>query len=454
MSGGVSVRDASHRIGGLVMDTYLPGHPARILEIGPQNITGALRDHSPRNAEYVHLGFEQGPGVDKVITSCRDWNVPDTYFDLVISSSAFQHDKAFWLTFAEMCKKTRAGGHVYVCAPSNGEVDRRPMDYWRFYPDSGLALEECGRSAGFNITLIESFITKREAEENNVFCAVFRVGVSAAELNRDFVHKRTQSTNAVNWRSSLVISPTLNFEDTPIPVAAYEKLNVGFAATIEDLCVQHANEIERLKTELEAQEKRHAAELLQFKDVVAEVAEERVARSISERRLQQCFLEIAELTRLLQADNDATETQRSQDQDTDLASQLTVINAALEIERAARFTLDNQLQDRFREITALTRVIQERDQIIDRTREQAEWLRLVVSGLTRDLSKSTKARFAALLPTYFKHVQQQAWLKDQGLFDPDVYVTLYPEVAASNVDPLRHYVNHGMKEGRVIRLER
>ena len=39
-------------------------------------------------------------------------------------------------------------------------------------------------------------------------------------------------------------------------------------------------------------------------------------------------------------------------------------------------------------------------------------------------------------------------LKDFGLFDEEYYLTTYPDVAASGVDPFEHFFLHGFKEGR------
>ena len=39
-------------------------------------------------------------------------------------------------------------------------------------------------------------------------------------------------------------------------------------------------------------------------------------------------------------------------------------------------------------------------------------------------------------------------MKADGLFDPDLYRRLNPDIAAAGVDPLRHYVEHGSREGR------
>ena len=36
-----------------------------------------------------------------------------------------------------------------------------------------------------------------------------------------------------------------------------------------------------------------------------------------------------------------------------------------------------------------------------------------------------------------------------AFFDPDWYLRCYPDVAASGIDPLRHYLRHGRREGRL-----
>ncbi len=39
-------------------------------------------------------------------------------------------------------------------------------------------------------------------------------------------------------------------------------------------------------------------------------------------------------------------------------------------------------------------------------------------------------------------------MRADGLFDPDLYRRLNPDIAAAGIDPLRHYVDHGSREGR------
>ncbi|WP_054130748.1 methyltransferase domain-containing protein [Novosphingobium sp. AAP1] len=489
------MHDTAYRIGGLVMDTYLPSAPARILEIGALNVNGSLRDHSPRNAEYVGLDFEPGEGVDIVITGTADWHVPDEHFDLVMASSVFEHDSAFWRTFLEMCRKTKPGGHIYISAPSNGTVHRYPRDCWRFYPDSGLALEDWARCQGFELTLIESFIAERETDHWNDFCAVFRRGPCGDPLIRDFVHLKFPSTNALNWRTSLTINPSDETQDMRLLSAAQNR-----AAELEAEAHALRHEVIGLRHEAEAQ--RHAAEALQIECDNLRIAAQRATEEIettksrlhaesevlrdtlltaqqeaaaarevdrmhfaSEREsleeahsaamlerdeaIAQLMAEIARLEADLERAKHVAATSLPPPSDT------TSLHAALAEEvkqiTSQKTQCEQRLEDRFREIARLTRLMQERDQAIASEQERAEWLRQVVAVLTKGYSRSAKARLGTLLPTYFAHKRHERWLRQEGLFDANEYTAIYPEVARAEIHPLRHYINHGMREGRVIR---
>ena len=239
---GELMHDTAFRIGGLVMDTYLPLAPVKILEIGAQDVNGSLRVHAPRNAEYIGLDFYEGEGVDIVVTGPADWHVADGHFDLVLASSVFEHDKAFWQTFLTMCTKAKPGGHIYVSAPSNGMVHRYPRDYWRFYPDAGLALAEFACGIGIEVSLVESFVAEREDDDWNDFCAIFRRGPNDAELNRDFVYKKIPSTNVLTWRSSVIINPTDVSQDTRLLLTAKEETQRWIRHS-EHLTALHADEL-------------------------------------------------------------------------------------------------------------------------------------------------------------------------------------------------------------------
>lgn len=495
------MHDTAYRIGGLVMDAYLPTTKCRILDVGALNVNGTLRDHCPRNAEYVGLDFEAGDGVDVVVTGLDDWGVPDGHFDLVMASSAFEHDQAFWLTFLQMCRKAKDGGHVYVNAPSNGTVHRYPMDCWRFYPDAGLALQAWARHEGSAVEMVESFVAEREADGWNDFCAVFRVGVSKKELNRDFVYNKINATNALNWRTCVTTNPTELPEDVRLlhrsrddghiirveRDALREKLDAvtselgslverSNAAKSEvdllrderaDLVADRdalRKELDVVTSELGSVVERsnaamsevgllcdERAALLRKIDELVQATEER-----EESRLNEIESEV-EVHKMALADLRAQHEQavsdllKRVDVQTTFAAERSTEVEQLKRDLDGRLLLEQRLQERFREIAALTRILQERDVAIDREVARTEWLRQVLSTLTRGLSTSPKSRLLSILPAFIRQKHQKSALKAANLFDADIYAQDHPDVAASSMDPLRHYIEHGIREGRTIK---
>jgi SAM-dependent methyltransferase len=128
----------------------------KILDVGSYDVNGTMKPIF-ENGIYIGLDMEEGPNVDVVGVS-HDIPFKDNYFDIVISSSCFEHDDMFWVSFQEMCRVLKPGGLMYVQAPQNGPYHGWPGDNWRFYADSWKALEKWGKKIGFEIELIESYI--------------------------------------------------------------------------------------------------------------------------------------------------------------------------------------------------------------------------------------------------------------------------------------------------------
>lgn len=147
-----------------------------MLELGSQDVNGALRDHSPKGAQYVGVDAVPARGVDLVIDPVAPLPFLDGTFDVVVTSSAFEHDFHFWETFLELLRVIAPGGLLYLNAPSNGGFHRYPVDCWRFYPDAGQALARWACSRGIETELIESFIGLPENDHWADFVAVFRKG--------------------------------------------------------------------------------------------------------------------------------------------------------------------------------------------------------------------------------------------------------------------------------------
>jgi len=120
-----------------------------ILDVGSYDINGCLRPLFEKlgkgNWHYDGLDIEEGPNVDIV---CEDkwlkgrFPIEDNSYDVVVSSSCFEHDTAFWVTFEEMARVTKNNGYIQISTPEGGGVHRYPLDCWRFYPDAYIALSK------------------------------------------------------------------------------------------------------------------------------------------------------------------------------------------------------------------------------------------------------------------------------------------------------------------------
>jgi SAM-dependent methyltransferase len=113
-----------------------------VLDVGGLDVNGSLRKPFELllKIKYTALDIEEHPSVDIVMKPGDLFPFPDESFDLIISTSCFEHDPCFWMTFREMARVIKKGGYIYVNAPSNGPYHGHPGDNWRFYSDAGQAL--------------------------------------------------------------------------------------------------------------------------------------------------------------------------------------------------------------------------------------------------------------------------------------------------------------------------
>lgn len=150
-----------------------PGH-RRVLDVGAMNINGSLRACAPADMAYLGIDIAGGPGVDQVVEAGSPLPFADDSFDLIVSTSCFEHDQFFWVSFLEILRVLKPGGYFLLNAPSNGHYHSYPGDNWRFYPDAGLALVAWARREGRDAELIESAILPQIDDQWNDFMAVFR----------------------------------------------------------------------------------------------------------------------------------------------------------------------------------------------------------------------------------------------------------------------------------------
>lgn len=144
-----------------------------ILEIGSQIGGFNIRSLAPNNSQYIGVDLEMAPGVDIVLQDEYKFPFEDSSFDFIISSSCFEHIKFFWLSFIEIMRVLKPDGLFYLNAPSNGDYHSYPIDCWRFYPDSALALSDWGKYNGINCEVLERYTSDKENDIWSDYVAVF-----------------------------------------------------------------------------------------------------------------------------------------------------------------------------------------------------------------------------------------------------------------------------------------
>jgi glycosyltransferase involved in cell wall biosynthesis/SAM-dependent methyltransferase len=176
------MHDTAYQIGRLFFQVYFSERAPSVLDVGSRDFNGTLRACVPPGTRYVGVDLEPGEGVDVVLRDPNRLPFKANSFDAILSSSCFEHDQMFWLTFLEMARVAKPGGFIYISAPSNGFYHSYPYDNWRFYPDAGLALIAWAKNEGLQLELIESFIARRVADSWNDCVLVFRKGGKRTRL--------------------------------------------------------------------------------------------------------------------------------------------------------------------------------------------------------------------------------------------------------------------------------
>ena len=110
---------------------------------------------------------------------------------------------------------------------------------------------------------------------------------------------------------------------------------------------------------------------------------------------------------------------------------------------APRPDVHGELSERFREIAALSVLLQQQEQLCEEAEVRAEWLREVAAALL-----TLPRWWWGLMPGAWRLKRELRILRSRGLFDGEAYLKLYPDVAATGMNPLLHYLLHGIDEGR------
>jgi len=204
----------------------------------------------------------------------------------------------------------------------------------------------------------------------------------------------------------------------------------------------------RLRAELESErerEQRLALELAiaaahdQITALQQQLAQEQAAaeQQAEAQRLSEQITQLTDAANTAEAARTASlaEAQR-------LSQQVAQLTSAASTAEAARTASERKLAARFDELARLTAILSEESRRAEASDTQSQWLRDV-----RRLEESFPAWWA-IMPAAWRQRRTHRRYARAGLFDAAAYLALYPDVATEAMDPIRHYILHGMAEGR------
>lgn len=159
-----------------------------VVDLGGRNVNGSLRSFfESKQMKFVCVDMEADPSVDIVIPPGEKLPFEDGSVDLIVSTSCFEHDPCFWLTFKEMTRIIKPSGYIYVNAPTKGVYHKYPGDNWRFYSDAGQALaywsgKQMSNETIYPVKVIETF-NILGSQFNDFVCVWQRVNIENIEKN-------------------------------------------------------------------------------------------------------------------------------------------------------------------------------------------------------------------------------------------------------------------------------
>ena len=289
--------------------------------------------------------------------------------------------------------------------------------------------------------------TQLEARFSEVALLTTLLRETSAELD----NMRTQIRDAHGTEHRLTELLQRRDEDVAAAEAARSfaerQLSGHFAevAKLSQLLRETTAELDIAQSQAQAakQAKNELMHLLQKRDEDVGTAEG--ARSAVERQLADHMAEATRLTQLLH-DAQAERRQAPAKSDSDVEKQLTELlqkrDQDVGAAEAARSVAERQLSARFTEIATLTKLLRDASAETDASKAHAQWLRRV------NAAAAGFPRWWAFMPLAWRRKHENARYARKGLFDAEKYLKLYPDVAASGMDPLKHYILHGMDENR------
>ena len=435
----------------------------------------------PRNSPSVHLEIEQ-----YLNDKHRHHQVP---IEAVIGNPALSD----WLrrTFAIMMNWSEEGEK----SSDYAELDQTRLEFDRSYSTFARLLMPGGLTGGAGLgpsmkrELSDQIIAAQTASqqaESLLAAAASRESEMTAELAEARQAAQSAQTASQQAESLLAAAASRESEMAAELAEAKQALHdnelrnaelVGRLAVTESTMIQRQEELaqltaqfrdtERASTQAIANESNAREQLLDAKQRVAGATaqiEAMAQRSAAEReaaevKIDRLQTEIVQINHMLQKQQEeakvtegarelAEEALAAQQEKTDqLDAELKQLQVAKQSLESARVVADQKLADRFSEIARLTAMLADESVKVDQTHANAEWLRSALQ------LAASFPKWWVIMPRKWRRKREHARYRNSGLLDAERYLEAYPDVAEYGMDPVRHYVLHGMGENRNIAIE-
>jgi hypothetical protein len=203
--------------------------------------------------------------------------------------------------------------------------------------------------------------------------------------------------------------------------------------------------------QLDAARAQNVAELSRSRDAVSRLeasqAEQRDELIAAQAEIAERFAESAKFTAMLgQHEVETVDLRRELDE---MRTEHAVLAASRDAIRADRDAISSEnvaardeIAERFKELSQLTFMLRSSEEIARARDEDVAWLLDIGATVTRLPS------WWALVPSRVRQRWTEKRLKHRGLFDAEAYRARYKDVADAKMASLRHYLMHGLREGR------
>lgn len=150
----------------------------KIIDLGSldNDGNGSIKELINFKSEYIGVDVSSGNNVDIVLKDPYKFPFEDNSIDAIVSISAFEHTKFFWLSYLEILRVLKPEGLFFLNAPSNSDFHRHDTDSWRFYPDSGLTLIDWANKNNYDPEVLEHYTSNHNGKErwNDYVCVTIK----------------------------------------------------------------------------------------------------------------------------------------------------------------------------------------------------------------------------------------------------------------------------------------